>query len=83
MQQKALRLEQILSILKVIGVGPAESFGELYQVQPWSTGESSMPTIFGSEPNRSTGPNAAAEKIVGEPQPESGQTFEGRALDRF
>ena len=35
-KQKTLRLEQVLSILNVIGIEPAAFFGELYGVSPWS-----------------------------------------------
>ena len=33
-RQKKLRVDQVLSILSVIGVGPREFFAELYQLQP-------------------------------------------------
>ena len=33
-RQKKLRVDQVLSILSVIGIGPREFFAELYQLQP-------------------------------------------------
>ncbi len=75
-KQKALRVEQVLLILRVIGADPASFFGELYP----PIGGGGQP---GSEPYPSTLYRWAAESSIAEPAEAYDRAWRGRDRQSF
>lgn len=74
-KQKSLRVEQVLLILKVIGVKPSEFFGELYHF-PGQSAHSHEEDYGAAEPGQaSANPSAIAELSAGEDGALSGDVF--------